>query len=1086
MNPVPHASRHRDWIQSARRQVDAADASATAIPSAGRRAAAVRSVLPPDLFPGYVLERELHRGGQGVVYAAVQKSTGRKVALKVLREGVFADSLDRARFEREVQVLATLKHPNIVAIYDSGNADGRFYFVMDFIPGRPLDAYMSGRPRTVRETLRLFAAICEAVDAAHVRGIIHRDLKPANVRIDDSGTPYVLDFGLAKLVTPTSPTQAGGNEAAPATTTGRFIGSLPWAAPEQADGKPGRVDTRTDVYALGVLLYQMLTGKFPYPVVGNVRAVLDNIVNAAPLRPRSLRREIDDEVETLLLKCLSKERERRYQTAGELARDVRRYLAGEPIEAKRDSAWYVLRKTARRYRIPLAAGGLFLVLLLASTVVAWTLSVRAREAAHAARQSENNARLYLRDALIAEARATRRSGQMGQRFDALEALAKAAAIGPTFEARNEAIAAMALPDLRLVRRLAAPGTGYFDQDLKRCAVMATDGAVTVVRAADDVELGRIPAPVSGIKEMHWAALSGRFFLRIFDPPVGDRRLEVWDIAASRSHLEFTDVPQRARFDLSPDGARLAIGRLDQAIHIYDLESKAELQRVALDRQPSYLSFDPSGQRLALYHENYLSAQILDLKTGQGEPAFQSQAVAWSVAWHPAGEWLAAATGRQIELWDSRTQRTRGVLSGHEAQVVHVRFSHDGTLLLSFSWDGDTFLWDARSRRPLLRFSLAFPAFSVDDRWVVGTATEADGNRVKLFELDSALERRRLIGSGNADDRAEGQGVFVPSSALLVVAHSTGVPDSSGLRIFDVDRGREMAHQTAQYLWSLSADRRSRFLVVSQEDAVSRWPLRVDGGRMTLGPPQPLLTIRHGQVDLTADGQTAVAASDGEIALIDVSAAGEARRLASPRRCNHVRISPDGRWLAADGCRGPPAGVWDLQTAERGLGLRVLELPACYADGFAFSPDGRSLISSNLDGLSNWEAGTWRLLRRAEGRLGTLRFSPDGRYLAGSSASQTHVVQLLDANTLELLASLEPPESYPTWDLAFSSDRASLAQITSRDGVVHVWDLRAIRARLASLGLDWDSPPYPPAPPRDYSPQRIEIDVGEPALPPRPP
>ena len=305
-----------------------------------------------------------------MVYRAIQQATERDVAIKVMREGPFSGPADKARFDREVHILGQLNHPNIVTIHDRGEAAGHFYYTMDYISGQPLDAYMAAGEHSVAESLRLFAKICDAVNAAHLRGVIHRDLKPSNIRIDESGEPYVLDFGLAKVAMIDS-------EAAPMTMTGQFVGSMPWASPEQAEGSPSLIDLRTDVYSLGVILYQMLTGKFPYVVVGNMRDVLDQIVKAEPVRPSTHRREINDEVETIVLKCLSKERERRYQSAGELARDVLCYLSGEPIEAKRDSSWYVLRKTVRRYRGPVAVAVAVLVLLAGGLVATSALYARA-------------------------------------------------------------------------------------------------------------------------------------------------------------------------------------------------------------------------------------------------------------------------------------------------------------------------------------------------------------------------------------------------------------------------------------------------------------------------------------------------------------------------------------------------------------------------------------------------------------------------------------------------------------------------------------------------------------------------------------
>lgn len=329
-------------------------------------------LLPPaDAFPGYEVVREIHRGGQGVVYQAVQKATTRKVAIKVLHMGPFGGSKGRTRFEREVAILAQLEHPNIVSILDSGitsESHGKqCFYVMDYVSGQTLDGFLAkSASRPIQETLALFLKICEAVNAAHLKGITHRDLKPSNIRVDHNGEPHVLDFGLAKIVT--GETMQEAEHLQMMSMTGQFIGSLPWASPEQAEGSPSKIDIRSDVYSLGVVLYQLLTGgRFPYQVIGNMRDVMDNILRAEPARPSTVRKQINDEVETIVLKTLQKERDRRYQSAGELAKDIRRYLAGEPIEAMRESGWYLVRKTVRRHKFFFGslAAGLGVVVLFA-------------------------------------------------------------------------------------------------------------------------------------------------------------------------------------------------------------------------------------------------------------------------------------------------------------------------------------------------------------------------------------------------------------------------------------------------------------------------------------------------------------------------------------------------------------------------------------------------------------------------------------------------------------------------------------------------------------------------------------------------
>lgn len=321
---------------------------------------------------GYEIQGEIHRGGQGVVYRALQRGTRRDVAIKVLLEGAAASSATKKRFMREVDLIAQLRHPGIITIFESGlTNDGRQFYVMDYVAGLPLDAFVRQNQLTMPVVLALFEHICHAVHYAHQRGIIHRDLKPSNILVDGDGAARVLDFGLAKQVTDQLQTQVS--------MTGQVFGTLPYMSPEQATGKQDSVDARTDVYALGVLLFELLTGTYPYPVTGSITEVLRNIAESPPLRPsraweagkgiapKSITKSrvsvspIDEEVETIILKCLAKEPERRYQTAAALADDLASYCAGGPIDAKRDSRWYVIKKSIPRYKASIAVLAALLV-----------------------------------------------------------------------------------------------------------------------------------------------------------------------------------------------------------------------------------------------------------------------------------------------------------------------------------------------------------------------------------------------------------------------------------------------------------------------------------------------------------------------------------------------------------------------------------------------------------------------------------------------------------------------------------------------------------------------------------------------------
>jgi eukaryotic-like serine/threonine-protein kinase len=1041
---------------------------------AGRANAAARSTLNPHpsttirYFGDYELLQEIARGGMGVVWKARQVSLNRTVAVKMLLAGRFSSPEFVQRFRAEAEAAANLQHPNIVAIHEVGEHEGLQYFSMDYVDGQSLAERARENPLPPEMAADYLRTIAEAIHYAHQRGILHRDLKPSNVLIDAQDRPRVTDFGLAKRLTDSEL----GTQDSELTVSGQVLGTPSYMSPEQASGRRGAVTVASDVYSLGAIFYFLLTGRPPF-AAESMEGVLDQVLHREPASLRLLKPTMPRDLETICLKCLAKEPGRRYATAQELTDELGRFLRGEPIQARPISPPERLWRWCRRR--PMVASlvlALHMVLALGLAGILWQWG-RARQSAQEARLAQRETTINLWDSYLAQARANRFSGRPGRRFDSLATLAKAAAIRPAPELRDEAIAALALFDVRFTNSWSyVPGSqdigNIYSPNLDFYVINGQNGEGRMHRTTDNAEIGRLPSVGHSISGMGAFSPDGRWLAS-----VGSQgKLHVWDVPARR--LVLSDLPDRA-WAFTPDSRQLLVAGRDRRASLYDLPSETRVRLYPTQTVVrSCAAIDSQGRWLAGGAALGRVVTLSDLASGEPIRSFTNAAYAVCLAFSPDSRHLAVGgEDGMLEVWDAQTGERRARLEGHENRVVAVGFNHAGTLLASSSWDHSWRMWDAREWRPLLTLpSTSYHVhFSPDDRTV---AYIYQAGQVSQLALTDDACFRRLQPSRRVSNSADNLDIS-PDGRLAVAALT------AGFALWDLLAETELAVVPAGSCSSAIFTPDGTSILTSGSKGFRRWAL-IRAARKG----REEIRVGAGEVLAAGDRRLAAVSADGRWASAtqEFSDAIEVLRLDNPVQtvklgrhpgASPVAISPDARWLATGTWGNRDVKVWDIR--ERRL-ERDLSMPA--SASVEFSPDGRWLATGNELLLQVWATGTWREQWHFDKSESSpwvwMAFSPDSRLLA--VVIRDRDIALLEATTGQKVANLEAPDRPQLSRLRFTPDGTKLVALQNDRGL-QVWDLRRLRAELAAMNLDWDAPAYPPATTNAAPPVRLEL-VTEPA------
>jgi WD40 repeat protein/predicted Ser/Thr protein kinase len=836
--------------------------------------------------PGFEILGELGRGGMGVVYKARQRSLNRVVALKMILAGAHAGPQELDRFRLEAEAAAALQHPNIVQVYEVGEFHGLPYMALEFVDGPSLSQKYAGAPQSPRVAAQLVETLARAMHYAHTHGVVHRDLKPANVLLTSDGTPKVTDFGLAKrLEAPTKHTQ-----------TGAIMGTAGYMAPEQAAGRNKEVGPAADIHALGAILYELLTGRPPFQGPTTLDAIL-RVLSDDPLPPAQLQPKVPRDLEVICLHCLQKVPQKRYATAQDLAEDLGRFLAGEPIRARPIGPLGRMVKWVRR-RPVLAMLAATLVVLAA---VSFSLLYWNWRQADAARHNERALRHDAEDALtrarmslylnsIAQAEREWRDSNAREARRILDECPVERRGWEWHYARRQYHGEL----LTLEGHADDLTSVAFSRNGRWLATGSLDKTARIWDARDGRELHVCRAHTGAVTAVGFSPDSSRL------ATAGrDRLVILWDPETGTT-LRQLSGHRGGVFALafSPDGKHLATGGEDRVVLVWDLE-QGQIER-ALAGHTHFvlgLAFSPDGKRLASGSADN-TIRLWDW-AGTAEPLVLQghTSEVRAVAFNPAGTRLASASwDKNLRVWDAKTGEPVRTLLGHTQGVYSVAYSPDGRRVASASGDRTVRLWDAEAGRALL----VLPGHS---HFVTGVAYSPDGQRLALARNDhtakvwDARHRQEML-------RVSGPAAGIDALAFLADAPVVAVLAGNIVRqSWDAASGEEIAAPSGS------------------------WPV----------PSAPRFTAEAGG---------SVVVEVGEGAPIRLELRGHTRKV------RVVALHPNGSRLATGG-EDATVRLWDTLTGQQALVLKGHDAPITH---LAFSSDGHRLASRDEGGTVRvWDA-----------------------------------------------------------------------------------------------------------------------------------